>query len=73
MLQEEAYEADPEPIQELSRARATFEREMEISRWVAASALEDVNVRTTKDSRLLSIAKDLLLSQMEAKLAFLKE
>ena len=58
---------------ELNRSRAAFEREMEISRRVTASALEEVNIETTADPRLLSIAKDLLLSQMEAKLAFLKE
>ena len=58
---------------ELSRACATFEREMEISRRVTALALEEVNIETTADPRLLSIAKDLLLSQMEAKLALLKE
>ena len=72
-LHEEAYELDPESILELSRARATFEMEMEISRRVMASTLEEVNIGTTTDPPLLSIAKNLLPSQKEAILALLKE
>ena len=73
MLQEEAYELDPKSLLELSRARTTFDREMEISRRVSASTLEDVNVGTTTDPRVLSIAKDLPPSQKEAMIALLKE
>ena len=72
-LHEEAYELDPESIMELSRARAVFEKEMEISRRVTASALEEVNVGTTSDPWLLSIAEDLLPDQKETMLALLKE
>mgnify|MGYP000258750636 CR=1 FL=1 len=56
-LQDEAYEPDPASIKELSRARETFETKMEISQRVMASALEEVNIGTTADPRLLSIAK----------------
>ena len=59
-LHDEAYEPNPESILELSRARATFEREMEISRRVTASALEEVNVGTASEPRFLSIAKELM-------------
>ena len=38
-LHDEAYEPDLESILELSRARVVFDKEMEISRRVAASAL----------------------------------
>ena len=72
-LQEEAHEPELESIMELSRARATFKREMEISRRVTTSALEKVNVGTTTDPRLLSIAKDLHPSQKVAMLELLKE
>ena len=72
-LQEEAYEPDPESLLELSRARVAFDREMEISRRVMASTLEEVNIGTTTDPPLLSIAKNLLPSQKEAILALLKE
>ena len=65
MLQEEAYELDPKSLLELSRARAAFDWEMEISRRVSASTLEDVNVEMTTDPRVLSIAKDLPPSQKE--------
>ena len=45
-LQEEEYETDLELIIELSRAREPFEKEMEISRRVTASALEEVKIGT---------------------------
>ena len=54
---EEAYEADPASVLELTRAREAFEKEMEISRRVTTSALENVNIGTTSEPRLLSIAK----------------
>ena len=44
---EEAYELDPTSIMELNRAQEAFEKEMEISRRVTASALEEVNIGTT--------------------------
>ena len=46
MLQEEEYEHNPESIIELSRGREAFENEMEISRRVTASALEEVKIGT---------------------------
>ena len=58
---------------ELSKAQAALEREMEISRWVSTSALEEVNVGTTTDPWLFSTAKDLLPSQKEVILALLKD
>ena len=70
---EEAYEPDPASIMELSRAREAFEREMEISRRVTASALEEVNIGTTAEPRLLSIAKELLPDQKKAMMALLTE
>ena len=53
-LHDEAYEPNLESILELSRARAVFEREMEISRRVTASTLEEVNVGTTSEKPVLS-------------------
>ena len=53
---------DDEPgedaIAELQRAQEAFEREMEISRRVAATELEEVNMGTTEDPRTISIAKN---------------
>ena len=46
-------------IAELRRAQEAFEREMEISRWVAAIELEEVNMGTTEDQHNISIAKNL--------------
>ena len=72
-LHDEAYEPDPASIMELSRAREAFEKEMEISRRVTASALEDVNIGTTSEPRLLSIAKELAPNQKQAMIALLTE
>ena len=58
---------------ELSRAREAFEKEMEISRRVTASALEDVNIGTTSEPRLLSITKELAPDQKQAMIALLRE
>ena len=58
---------------ELSRAREAFEKEMEISQRVTTSALEEVNIGTSSDSRLLSIAKELLPDQRNAMIALLTE
>ena len=55
-----AYEPDLASIMELSRAREAFEKVMEISRRVIASALEEVNIGTMSEPRLLSIAKELV-------------
>mgnify|MGYP007129553831 CR=1 FL=1 len=61
---EEAYEPDP---------REAFEREMEISWRVTASALEEINIGTSSDPRLLSIAKELLPAQRAIMIALLTE
>ena len=70
---EEAYEPYPVSIMELSRAREAFEREMEISQRVMASALEEINIETASDPRLLSIAKELLPAQWAAMITLLTE
>ena len=72
-LQEEEYEPDPESIIELSRAREAFEKEMEISHRVTASALEEVNIGTTEVPRLLSIARDLTSGEKMAMTELLRE
>ena len=41
-VNEEAYEPEPTSIMELSKAREAFEKEMEISRRVMASTLEEI-------------------------------
>ena len=70
---EEAYEPDPTSIMELSRTREVFQKEMEISRRVTTSALEEVNIGTTAEPRLLSIAKELLPDQKKAMVTLLAE
>ena len=63
-LQEGEYEPDRESILELSRPHEAFEKEMEISRKVTASALDEINVETREAPwLLLSIAKDLMPSE----------
>ena len=56
---------------ELSREREAFEKEMEISQRVTTLALEEINIGTTSDPRLLSIGKELVLDQREAMIALL--
>ena len=53
------YDDEPrkETIAELQRAQEAFECKMEISRRVAATELEEVNMGTTEDPRTISIAK----------------
>ena len=70
---EEVYEPHPTSIMELSRAREAFEKEMEISRRVTASALEEINVGTTDVPRLLSITKDLMPREKMAMIELLRE
>ena len=72
-FQEEDYELEPTSVEELSRAWEAFEKEMEISRRVTASALEEINIGTTSDPRLLSIAKELLPDQKKAMVTLLAE
>ena len=54
-VNKEVYKPDLASILELSRAREAFEKEMGISRRVTASALEEINVGTASDPRLLSV------------------
>ena len=58
---------------ELSRAREAFEKEMEISRRVIASTLEDVNIGMASEPRLLSIVKELAPDQKQAMITLLTE
>ena len=58
-VKEDAYEPDPMSIIEFQKAQEAFEKEMEISRRVKTAVLEDINVGTAADPRLLSIAKEL--------------
>ena len=51
-------EPSEDAIVELRRTQEAFEREMEISRWVAATKLEEINMGTTDDPRTISLAKD---------------
>mgnify|MGYP000149641662 CR=1 FL=1 len=72
-LNEDEYEPELESVLELSRAREAFEREMEISRIVIMSALEDINVGSAEAPRLVSIAKDLTSSEKRAMTELLRE
>ena len=58
-VNEDTYEPDPASIMELHKAREAFEKEMEISWRVTAAVLEEINIGTIVDPRLLSIAKEL--------------
>ena len=51
---------------ELSRAREAFEKEMEISRRVTTSALDEISDGTTEVPQLLSITKDLMPNEKTA-------
>ena len=53
-------EPSKDTIAELWRAHEAFEREMEISRRVTATELEEINVGTIEDPRTISITKNLL-------------
>ena len=46
-------------LAELQRAQEAFDREMEVSRIVVATELEEVNMGTLAEPRTLSIAKNL--------------
>ena len=72
-LHEAEYEPNPKSLMELSSTHTTFEREMKISRRVTASALEEVNIRTTAEPQLLSIAKDFVPSEKTTMIELLKE
>ena len=50
-------ELGQEAIAELQRAQEAFEREMEISRRVATTELEEVNMGTIAEPHTISIAK----------------
>ena len=52
-------EPGEDALAELQRAQEAFEREMEISRRVAATELEEVNMGTIAEPRTISIAKNL--------------
>ena len=52
-------EPGEDAIAELRRTQEAFECEMEISRRVAATELEEIKVGTTDDPRTISIAKNL--------------
>ena len=71
--QEDAYEPDPASLIEFHKAQEALEKEMEISRRVKTAALEEINVGTPTDLRLLSIAKELSPNQKERMVALLTE
>ena len=52
-------EPSEDAIAELRRAQEAFEHEMEMSRRVAATELEEINMGTTEDPRNISIASNL--------------
>ena len=52
-------EPGEDALAELQRAQEAFEREMEISRRVAATELEEVNMGTIAEPHTISIAKNL--------------
>ena len=70
---EDDYEPDPELVLELRKAREAFEREMEISRRVTTSTLEEINVGSAEAPRLLTIAKVLTPSKKMAMTDLLRE
>ena len=69
------HEDEPgeEAIAELQWTQEAFKRVMEILRWVAATELEEVNMRTTENPRTISIAKNLPPSTRTAMIALLGE
>ena len=73
MLLADEYEPNPKSMLELSRAWEAFEKEMEISRSITSSALEEINVGSVEVPRLLSIAKDLMPSEKKAMTELLQE
>ena len=66
-------EPGEEVIEELQRAQEAFKREMEISRQVAATELEEVNMGTTGNPNTISIAKNLPPSTRTKMIALLGE
>ena len=64
-------EPDTEALMELWRAQDALDQEMEISRWVMTSNLEEINIRTSNVPRPLSIAKDLPPSEKAAMIELL--
>ena len=52
-------EPSEDAIVELRRTQEAFEREMEISRRVATTELEEINVGTMDDPHIISIAKNI--------------
>ena len=56
--EETLREPDPKCVDELRHAREALEREMASSQSVQASTLEEINLGTIEDPRLIKIAKE---------------
>ena len=61
-----APNGDTKSVLELSKAWEAFKREMELWRRVIASTLEEINVGSVEEPRLLSITKDLTPTEIIA-------
>ena len=72
-LDENDEELDKEAIRELQQAHEALEREMVVSQRVKASQLEEVNLGTTKDARLVQITKEMTLDNKTTMITLLKE
>ena len=62
---EHDFEPNTDALMELHRAQDAFEREMEISRRVTTTSLEEINVGTPDAPRTLSNAKNLPLRKKQ--------
>ena len=60
-------------MKELQQARDALERELEISQRVKASTLEDVNLGSSDEPRLVKISKDLAISNRSTLITLLME
>ena len=70
---EQDCEPNTEALMELPRAQDVFEQEMEISRRVTTTTLEEINVGSPDEPRPLSIAKDLPHAEKAAMIDLLYE
>ena len=72
-VEETLRETNPKSVDELRHAHEALEREMTISLRVKASTMEEVNLGTIDDPRLINIAKELAPTEKSAMVDLLKE
>ena len=72
-VEETLRETNPKSVDELRHAHEALEREMTISLRVKASTMEEVNLGTIDDPRLINIAKELASVNKSTMVDLLKE